>query len=245
LIQANRAVFFLADLPNVFALFLGLFRDPVVVALAKRDPVGDTSRVSQTRCGIARLASRAMRAGRFELDRYEPTDPASQRYTPNGAMQTTMNVVYANQPIPEAPRSIFLAGPTPRSREVRSWRPEALRILNDLSYDGTVFVPEPFDWGQPSDYLQQVEWEYQGLETASCIAFWVPRDRLLLPGFTTNVEFGGYVRSGRALYGRLAGSVKNGYLDWLYRKVTSREPHTELHSLMSAAVLHPASSASS
>lgn len=40
--------------------------------------------------------------------------------------------VYAFEtPDPESP-SIFLAGPTPRSTEVESWRPEALKVIKSL-----------------------------------------------------------------------------------------------------------------
>ena len=39
-------------------------------------------------------------------------------------------------------KSIFLAGPTPRSKEVKSWRPEAIRLLKEKGFDGVVFVPE-------------------------------------------------------------------------------------------------------
>jgi hypothetical protein len=36
-----------------------------------------------------------------------------------------MNVVYSNHPIQIQKNSIFLAGPTPRSKDVKSWRPDA------------------------------------------------------------------------------------------------------------------------
>lgn len=54
-----------------------------------------------------------------------------------------MEVIYARQPLPDrVEASIFLAGPTPRSRATRSWRPEALDMLRDLGFSGHVFVPE-------------------------------------------------------------------------------------------------------
>jgi hypothetical protein len=39
-----------------------------------------------------------------------------------------------------------------------------------------VLVPERRDWSVRFDYLDQVEWEYRGLETCSILAFWVPRN---------------------------------------------------------------------
>src|SRR4051794_3260813 len=112
-----------------------------------------------------------------------------------------MNVVFADQPLEARPPSVFLAGHTPRSAAVASWRPEALELLTGLGFGGTVLVPERRDWSARFDYLDQVEWEYAGLEACSVAAFWVPRQLPLLLGFTTNVEFGRYVGSGRCVYG--------------------------------------------
>ncbi len=106
-----------------------------------------------------------------------------------------MHVVYANQPPPESwTASIFLAGPTPRERPgetpVPSWRPEALRALELLGYDGVVFVPETEDGIFKHDYNDQIEWEELCLNFADAILFWIPRDLATLPGFTTNDEWG-------------------------------------------------------
>src|SRR5262249_44966669 len=104
-----------------------------------------------------------------------------------------MQVFYSDQqPLIRHP-SLFLAGPTPRSNLVASWRPDALGILRQLGFTGIVLVPERRDLSAKVSYLDQVEWEYAGLETCSVLAFWVPRELESLPGFTTNVEFGRYV----------------------------------------------------
>jgi hypothetical protein len=145
-----------------------------------------------------------------------------------------MNVVFADQAIELTPPSIFLGGPTPRSRDVVSWRPEALDLLRGLGFGGTVLVPERRDWSAKFDYLDQVEWEFAGLEGCSVIAFWVPRDTTL-PGFTTNVEFGRYVGSGRCVYGRPDGAPHTRYLDWLYGKVTGGRPEVSLAATLMAA----------
>jgi hypothetical protein len=147
-----------------------------------------------------------------------------------------MNVVYAREPVAVWRPSIFLAGPAPRSVEVKSWRPEALDALRKLGFAGTVLVPEPRDWSAKSSYLDQVEWEHEGLEASSVVTFWVPRDLRALPGFTTNVEFGRYVGSGRCVYGRPENAPHTKYLDWLYQKLTGREPERTLLATMSAAV---------
>ncbi len=49
---------------------------------------------------------------------------------------------YENDKLENNKKSIFLAGPTPRNKEVKSWRGEALEILQRLGFDGVVYVPE-------------------------------------------------------------------------------------------------------
>ena len=147
-----------------------------------------------------------------------------------------MKVVYADEVLSIWHPSIFLAGPTPRRAEVRSWRPLALDVLRGLGFSGTVLVPERRDWSARFDYTDQVEWEYAGLEGCSAVAFWVPRDPETLPGFTTNVEFGRYAGSGRCVFGRPPAAPQTRYLDWLYGKLTGRRPENSLDGTMRAAV---------
>ncbi|MHC4779054.1 MAG: nucleoside 2-deoxyribosyltransferase domain-containing protein [Planctomycetota bacterium] len=127
-----------------------------------------------------------------------------------------MHVVYAKQDPPERwNHAIFLAGPTPRDPETPSWRPDALKILEAFGYQGVVFIPEHEDGRWQGSYQDQVDWEHMGLEMADKIVFWVPRDLRTMPALTTNVEFGNYVRSGKAVLGHPDGAPKMRYLDWL------------------------------
>ena len=149
-----------------------------------------------------------------------------------------MNVVYALQ---EPPRSwkhaIFLAGPSPRDPETPSWRPEALRLLEELGYKGVVFVPEPKDGQWKNSYTDQTEWEKMGLDMADRIVFWVPRDLVRMPAFTTNVEFGRYVDSGKAVLGFPEGAPKTRYLEWLAGNVDSDVPVTHtLKEILEVAI---------
>ena len=127
-----------------------------------------------------------------------------------------MQVVYARQPFPSRwPSSVFLAGPTPRSADVPSWRPEALRRLREAGYTGTVFVPEDASGDYRHSYLDQVTWERDGLSAADVILFWVPRELKTMPAFTTNVEFGSWVSSGKVILGYPPDAPKCRYLGWL------------------------------
>lgn len=151
-----------------------------------------------------------------------------------------MHVVYANQSPPEAWTSaLFLAGPTPRSPEVPSWRPEALRVLEESGYDGVVFVPEDENGEWRHSYLEQVEWESSGLHFADIIVFWVPRELETMPAFTTNVEFGHWVASGKVVLGYPPGAPKNRYLDWLLaHHARGQRPSETLADTLAAALTH-------
>ena len=125
-----------------------------------------------------------------------------------------MKVVYAREPFPESfSRSVFLAGPTPRAANVKSWRPEAISLLEKMGFDGVVFVPEDSQAAPSFDYMHQVEWEEKGLNLADAIVFWIPRDLDTLPGFTTNIEWGAWCDSGKVVLGAPDGAPKLAYLE--------------------------------
>jgi hypothetical protein len=149
-----------------------------------------------------------------------------------------MNVFYSDKPLVLNPfnHSVFLAGPTPRSRDVQSWRPRALEIFKQLKYQGQVIVPEHETWTGKADYIDQVEWENLGTESCTKLLVWVPRDLVTMPAFTTNVEFGRYVASGKMVYGRPDDAPKNRYLDWLYKKFNSTPIYNNLEDLIEASL---------
>lgn len=112
-----------------------------------------------------------------------------------------MHIVYSKEKPPyKYARSLFLAGGSLRSnQEGESWRKDALQILQDVGYDGVVFVPEPRGGklDEAFNHSEQVEWEEAALNLSDVILFWVPRDlsldkdgHLKLPCLTTNTEFG-------------------------------------------------------
>ncbi len=148
-----------------------------------------------------------------------------------------MHIVYTNEDPPSSfSKSIFLAGPTPRSKKTRSWRPRALKILNAKGYDGVVFVPENRDGGSWASYAKQVAWEHRGLNMADCILFYVPRNLKTMPAFTTNVEFGLYAQSGRSAAGFPPRAKKNEYLKALSEKFCI--PQTKTLAGVIDAALH-------
>jgi hypothetical protein len=99
-----------------------------------------------------------------------------------------------------------------------------------------VLVPERSVFNKNFDYLNQVDWENTGTENCKVLLFWVPRDLVAMPAFTTNVEFGRYVASGKVTYGRPDSAPNNRYLDWLYKKYNTLPIFSSLEQLVDQAV---------
>ena len=147
-----------------------------------------------------------------------------------------MIVNYSNQEIIKGEKSIFLAGPTPREKDIISWRNEAIKILENLGFDGIVYVPEYSSWKPKTDYVDQAMWERVGLSNATIIAFWIPRHLPDMPAFTTNVEFGYWLHTGKVVYGRPNDAEKIKYLDWLYKLDYNEEPIDSLEELLNVCI---------
>ena len=143
-----------------------------------------------------------------------------------------MIINYSDQEVIKGKKSIFLAGPTPRDKNIKSWRKDACKFLEENGFDGVVYVPEFSNWKPLENYNDQTEWEREGLSNASVILFWIPRQLPDMPAFTTNVEFGYWLHSGKIIYGRPDDSRKNKYLDWLYGVDTGLEPIKNLNELL-------------
>lgn len=168
-----------------------------------------------------------------------------------------MQLVFSDQPLPTSQvKSIFLAGPSPRRAEVADWRPDALKVLAELGFDGTVFIPIPahrfqkrgealdtkaFQNEASWSYDAQVEWECGARAMSDLIVFWVPRvldigaKDLGMPAFTTNFELGEDLASGKVLYGRPPHAQKVSYLD---QRVQAHglNVHSSLESVLREAV---------
>ncbi len=124
-----------------------------------------------------------------------------------------MQLVYALEELPTTiTKSLFLAGPTPRDTDGNPWRKEAIKELERQGFDGTVFIPEPRDGSWHREYDRQVSWEDTCLNVADCIVFWVPRDLETMPAFTTNIEWGYWVTSGKIVLGYPKGAPKMTYM---------------------------------
>lgn len=122
------------------------------------------------------------------------------------------NVIHSDEEIKIKGPSIFLAGPTPRSEGVKSWRPDFIEALKAAGFRGTILIPETKVYNPNHDYDTQIDWEDKGLNKVDMIAFWIPRNLKTMPGFTTNVEFGEWMKSGKIVLGYPKEAEKMRYL---------------------------------
>lgn len=129
-----------------------------------------------------------------------------------------MKIIYTNDPLPDVfTKSIFLAGPTPRSEDVESWRPGAIQDLESLGYDGVVFSPEWEDGPRgpkTGSYEGQAQWEADAMNMSDIIIFWVPRNMKDMPALTTNHEHGEWFRSGKVMLGYPHDAPHMSYLKY-------------------------------
>jgi hypothetical protein len=147
-----------------------------------------------------------------------------------------MKLIYATEPLDKnCDNPVFLVGPTPRSAEIKSWRPKAVEEFEKIGFKGSIYIPECRSGEWKHSYLDQVEWEHNSLDHCAyngAIFAWVPRELKNMPAFTTNVEFGMYVFNDNLFYGRPNWSVKNNYLDYTYERIRYRKPKTNIKDLV-------------
>lgn len=149
----------------------------------------------------------------------------------------TLVVFTPTDPLPDD-LSIFLAGPTPRSSKVASWRPEAFRLLADMVPPGEILrvaSPEAARWAE-TDYDAQVAWEWTALNRSRVVAFWVPRVLRTMPAFTTNVEFGMMLGRRPCVLGYPPKARKMSYLDW-HAERTGTPVYSTLEKTLGAAMI--------
>lgn len=147
-----------------------------------------------------------------------------------------MIINYSDQEVIKGENSIFLAGPTPRGENVTSWRTEACEKLKEYGFEGIVYVPEYSTWKPKADYVDQAMWEREALTEATVILFWIPRSLPDMPAFTTNVEFGYWLHTGKVVYGRPDNAKKIKYLDWLYELDYKEKPFNDINKLIKESI---------
>lgn len=127
----------------------------------------------------------------------------------------TAVVTLDDEPPAEYTASVYLCGPTPAGRTLSSWRLAAVeQLIADWDRPGTlaVHVPEA-PAGRPyPDYRAQVEWEEDALRRCDIVLFHVPRTLPDTACLGTNVKWGRFADSGRAVVSLPPEAERNEYL---------------------------------
>ena len=140
--------------------------------------------------------------------------------------------------------SIYLAGFDFRGKKFKSWRQDAVNLLVELGYNGIIYVPEDRSGRYGPDRENQEDWEWNALEKAGKIIFWIPgkvnivEPKLDLAEIATSLEYS-YIttiasRSRKIFYGRENGL--NTYFDNKFRNRRNKEPATSLRGLLELAI---------
>lgn len=134
-----------------------------------------------------------------------------------------MKLIYAKEEIKKINFTIFLAGPSPRKSKNISWRIEAIELFEKHGFNGTLLIPEDREHrgDEEFNYIDQIEWEDEGLHKADIILFWIPRDLEKFPGFTTNIEWGVWTQKNpsKLVLGSPENAPKMGYLNYYADKL--------------------------
>jgi len=89
-----------------------------------------------------------------------------------------------------------------------------INSLRSAGFEGDILIPETRDPKVGYNYDNQIDWEHQGLTSADLIIFWVPRNLTDMPAFTTNIEFGEWMGSGKVVLGYPEWAEKMRYLQY-------------------------------
>ncbi|MFF7615823.1 nucleoside 2-deoxyribosyltransferase domain-containing protein [Streptomyces lavendulae] len=128
----------------------------------------------------------------------------------------TVHVVHVGQEPPQSwTAAVYLSGPTPTDPAEPSWRADAVAALRS-AWSGAgrlvVFVPEPAPGGAYPAYADQIAWEEEAMRRCDVVLFWIPRDMARLPGLVSNIKWGAWCDSGRAVLGTPPEAERMEYL---------------------------------
>ncbi|MFV2118037.1 nucleoside 2-deoxyribosyltransferase domain-containing protein [Streptomyces sp. Act-28] len=135
---------------------------------------------------------------------------------PRTAAPAPVEVVYVGEEHPESwNAAVYLCGPTPIDPEKPSWRPSAVAALR-AAWQGpgrlVVFLPEPGTGGSYPPYAEQIAWEEEAMRRSDVVLFWIPREMRRFPGLVSNIKWGAWYDSGRAVLGAPPEAERMAYL---------------------------------
>lgn len=148
-----------------------------------------------------------------------------------------MDLIYSGMDYKGKKKTIFLAGPTPRDKNITSWRFEAIEIFKKLGYKDSLIIPEKLGkhYYEEIGNYDEIVWDFDAICSADIVMMWIPRNKDML-GLSTNVEFGYLLNKGNLIYGRPDNAFRCEFLDYLYKKEQKKEPINNLEDLIKETI---------
>lgn len=147
-----------------------------------------------------------------------------------------MKINYSDQEIIKGEKSIYLVGPTSGDKNIPSWRLEACKYLEEIGFDGVVYVPE-ISTKEKEKGKNQERWERHAILESSIICFWIPKEIENDLYTDTDLDFGYWFSTNKVIYGTNAQTKTTRYLDWLYRLDYKKDPENNLEDLLNKSVM--------
>ena len=136
-------------------------------------------------------------------------------------------MVYPPRPLPDARRSVFLAGSIDMG-DAPEWQSELAASLSDVD-ELVLFNPRRVDWDASweqsitnDEFVKQVEWELDALERAAVIAMYFAAES---KAPITLLELGLHARSGKLIVCCPAGYWRKGNVDVVCRRFAVHQVH--------------------
>lgn len=150
--------------------------------------------------------------------------------------ENTHEEVKADSCVPK----IFLAGCTVRAHQTHltSWRKEAIALFEKQNFHGVLLIPEFLSRENANLEKGLIPvWEFNALNEADCILFWIPRTEELL-GLTTNYELGYWTARERdkVIYGRPDDAYRISYPDIMWTEDAEPGESTKIYNTLEDAV---------
>ena len=137
--------------------------------------------------------------------------------------------------------SIYLAGPTRWNVHLKSWRKEAVEILESFKFKGLVFCPEYEGEKFVEDYKEKDEWREIALESANIIVYWVSKNYPIK--IYDSAEFAYWIskKPESFFYGREpinSNYEQTFFLNWFYEKKLECKPFNKMEDLLLEAITY-------
>jgi len=130
-----------------------------------------------------------------------------------------MDIIYAREPFPiKITKTLYLADYSTEKPRISTWYQDALDILAQKQYDGSVYVPFIPDGSSFQDFSEQLVWHQTAMDRSDVIVFWIPGDSEQFTTYMTFTEFERRVKGRNVIWGYPRNISRLNVMDELARQ---------------------------